>query len=227
MSSAVSPHYQGPPGTKPYCIPEGKTLHVTASYPYKKPRTDHHFRLLKLLPKSYEHPYVQLFDFPRSQYIYGTLSDHELSEDVSYECLSYVWGTAHTGSLIWLDIYMLGTYMIEISDNLDMALRCLQHQNEPRMLWVDFVCINQDDYDERKQQVQIMYRIFSKAEKVIAYLGDEADGSERLPNLLRRINDAHFKDAEDQADSDKLSSSRGSKKTGFASGFPLLRTRPG
>jgi Heterokaryon incompatibility protein (HET) len=147
---------------------------------------------------------VQLFDFPRSQYIYGTLSDHELSEDVSYECFSYVWGTAHTGSLIWLDIYMLGTYMIEISDNLDMALRCLQHQNEPRMLWVDFVCINQDDYDERKQQVQIMYRIFSKAEKVIAYLGDEADGSERLPNLLRRINDAHFKDAEDQADSDKL-----------------------
>lgn len=198
MSSAV-PHNQGPPGTKPYCIPEGDTLHVTARYPYKKPQTDHHFRLLKLFPKSYEHPLLRLFDVPCSQYIYGTLSDHELSEDVSYECLSYVWGTAKSGSIIWLD-----TYMIEISDNLDMALRCLQHQYEPRMLWVDFVCINQDDYDERKQQVHIIYRIFSKAEKVIAYLGDEADGSERLPNLLKRINDAHFEDAEDQTDSGKL-----------------------
>ena len=137
----------------------------------------------------------------RSKYLYGTLSDHNLFEDVSYECLSYVWGPSHTGSLIWLD-----TYMIEISDNnnLDLALRCLQRKIEVRIFWVDFVCINQDDLDERKQQVQIMYQIFSKAEKVIAYLGAEADGSEGLPDLLRRINDAHFADAEARHESNNL-----------------------
>lgn len=192
-------HSQGPPGTIPYCVPEGTVLNVTSSYPYERLRTDHYFRLLELFPKSYEHPYVQLLNIDRSRYLYGTLSDHELSKDVSYECLSYVCGTADTGSLIWLD-----TYMIEISDNLDLALRCLQHKTENRRLWVDFVCINQYDLDERRQQVQIMYQIFSKAKKVIAYLGDEADGSESLPDLLNRINDAHFADAKARHESDDL-----------------------
>jgi hypothetical protein len=90
MSSTIPQHFQGPPGTKPYCIREGTVLHVTASYPYKRLRTDHNFRLLKLFPKSYEHAYAQLMNIDRSKYLYGTLSDHELSEDVSYECLSYV-----------------------------------------------------------------------------------------------------------------------------------------
>src|SRR5436305_8263343 len=75
-------HNRGPPGTKPYCIPEGKVLHVTASYPYKKLDTDHQFRLLKLLPKSYEPPpLTSMFGLPRSRYLYGMLSDHDLAED--------------------------------------------------------------------------------------------------------------------------------------------------
>jgi hypothetical protein len=201
--SSTGPHYnedvplhnQGPPGTKPYCIPEGGVLHVTASYPYKKLHTDHQFRLLKLFPKSYENPLTRMFGLAQSHYLYGTLSDHDLEEDVSYECLSYVWGAAEAGRVLWLD-----TYMLAISDNLDMALRCLQHKTEPRMIWVDFICINQDDLAERKQQVELMYRLYSKAEKVIAYLGDEADGSEHLPAFLERIEAAHFKDVKEKGE---------------------------
>ncbi|OAL44908.1 hypothetical protein IQ07DRAFT_463725, partial [Pyrenochaeta sp. DS3sAY3a] len=80
--------------------------------------------------------------------------------------------------------------MVGIGENLDGALRSLQHKTEPRMIWVDFVCINQDDHAERKQQVELMYRLYAKAEKVVAYLGDEADGSENVPAILEHIGSA-------------------------------------
>jgi hypothetical protein len=69
------------------------------------------------------------------------------------------------------------------------------------MVWIDFLCINQDDLAERKQQVELMYRLYSKAERVIAYLGDEADGSEHIPEFLAQIEKAHFKDAESKQSS--------------------------
>lgn len=115
----------------------------------------------------------------------GTLSYHDLEEDISFECLSYVWGTAETDCAFWL-----GTFMLPISVNLREALQSLQHATEPRMIWVDFICINQGDFAERKQQVELMYRLYSKADKVVAYLGEEADGSEHLPYFLCRIEDA-------------------------------------
>lgn len=72
------------------------------------------------------------------------------------------------------------------------------------MHWVSFICINQDDLDERMQQVEVVYRIFSKADKVIAYLGDEADGCEHLPELLGRTNAFHSKDSRDKGDTKSL-----------------------
>ncbi|KAF2804927.1 heterokaryon incompatibility, partial [Mytilinidion resinicola] len=103
-----------------------------------------------------------------------------------YECLSYTWGQSAPSRVLWLD-----DNMITISDNLHSALFSLQLEDQPRLLWVDFVCINQMDLQERNSQVQLMYDIFSTAKKVVAYLGHEADGSERIPELLARICAAH------------------------------------
>lgn len=82
----------------------------------------------------------------------------------------------------------------------DRALRCLQHRTEPSYVWVDFVCINQDDKDERKKQVQLMYSIYGGATAVIAYLGKEVDGSQSIPDLLRKIRHAHFSDDAPESD---------------------------
>jgi hypothetical protein len=70
---------------------------------------------------------VKKFGLPRSKYVYGTLSNHDLEEALSYECFSYVWGTVQAGSMLGLD-----SYMIPISHDHDMALRCLVHKTEPR-----------------------------------------------------------------------------------------------
>ena len=47
-----------------------------------------------------------------------------------------------------------------------------------RMLWVDALCIDQENKAERSQQVQLMSKIYSRAQKVIAWLGPAADDSD-------------------------------------------------
>ncbi|KAM0802280.1 heterokaryon incompatibility, partial [Usnea florida] len=110
------------------------------------------------------------------------LSTHTLADAPEYECLSYVWGTENSHRVLWLD-----REVIAIGKSLDKALGRLQHESESRFLWIDLVCINQQDLEERNQQVQLMYRIFCQAKRVIAYLGEEADGSQNVPDFLRQI----------------------------------------
>ena len=72
--------------------------------------------------------------------------------------------------------------------NLENALRRLRWLREPRTLWIDAICINQDDLDERAQQVMLMRKIYSKADRVLVWLGPEMEGVEhafRLASSLR------------------------------------------
>jgi hypothetical protein len=102
--------------------------------------------------------------------------------------LSYTWAKNDSTRVFWLDDQ---ESMINISDDLDTALRCLRHGTESRFVWIDFICINQDDLEERKQQVELMYQIYSEARKVIIYLGPQKDGSEDMPKLFESIRKAH------------------------------------
>jgi hypothetical protein len=43
-----------------------------------------------------------------------------------------------------------------------------------------------------------MYRLYSKADRVLAYLRYETDGSEHIPELFNRIQEAHFKEEDDE-----------------------------
>ncbi|EJT77131.1 hypothetical protein GGTG_07043 [Gaeumannomyces tritici R3-111a-1] len=76
-----------------------------------------------------------------------------------YEVLSYVWGqTCDLPGKIMVDGVPL-----EVTRNLYCALRSLRHNDQPRMLWVDAICINQADISERSRQICLMSRIFSQA----------------------------------------------------------------
>ncbi|KAF2732509.1 HET-domain-containing protein [Polyplosphaeria fusca] len=48
-----------------------------------------------------------------------------------------------------------------------------QYPHLHRTLWIDALCINQDDIVERGHQVRLMREIYSKAQKVSVWLGDE------------------------------------------------------
>jgi hypothetical protein len=60
---------------------------------------------------------------------------------------------------------------VVIGHNLALALRYLRSPTYSLRLWVDFICINQADIDERNAQVSIMSWIYSRATAVVTWLG--------------------------------------------------------
>ncbi|PWY80888.1 HET-domain-containing protein [Aspergillus sclerotioniger CBS 115572] len=88
------------------------------------------------------------------------------NEALSYEALSYTWGDGEKPNRIKID----GKWL-PVTTNLFDALTHLRYPTEPRILWVDAVCINQNDTRERGHQVHQMRNIYSRAERVIFWLG--------------------------------------------------------
>lgn len=161
----------------------GNDLSVARPYPYTKLEGKTRIRLLKLYPETHESSSRKIFGRELDEtHLYGTLIEVDLATQPSYECLSYCWGRSKRTKMLCMD-----ERMIPITANLSSALHCLQYEDRPRLLWVDFVCINQEDPHECNSQVQLMYDIFSSAQKVVAYLGVEADGSERILDILEKI----------------------------------------
>ncbi|KAK4251198.1 hypothetical protein C7999DRAFT_37810 [Corynascus novoguineensis] len=80
-----------------------------------------------------------------------------------YEALSYVWGSEEKPHSISTD---KGDLLVTI--NLYMALKRLRDHSLDRIIWVDAICINQSDTEERNSQVQSMAKIFAKASRVVS-----------------------------------------------------------
>ncbi|KAF5714790.1 heterokaryon incompatibility 6 OR allele [Fusarium mundagurra] len=101
--------------------------------------------------------------------IYCTLSHAVLntsSENPKYEALSYVWGEPDFSEPI-----ILNNHTFFITPSLKYILSCLrQRDDQPRVLWVDAICINQSDVEERGHQVALMREIYSNCQRDIAWL---------------------------------------------------------
>ncbi len=111
-----------------------------------------------------------------------TLKEHYLANSNEYEALSYCWGEQADRLAIFCDGQPL-----KATRNLEAALRCLRRASQCRLLWVDAVCINQDDTPEKESQVSIMREIYRKASNVIVWLGEEGDNSNIVFSLCERM----------------------------------------
>lgn len=87
------------------------------------------------------------------------------SKEDSYEALSYVWGPQEFVAEILID-----SEPHLITRNLEMALRYLRLPTSPRALWVDAICINQNDPVERGQQVRLMKEIYANCKSDLAWM---------------------------------------------------------
>ncbi|EHK42151.1 hypothetical protein TRIATDRAFT_29129 [Trichoderma atroviride IMI 206040] len=94
--------------------------------------------------------------------------------DVSYEALSYAWGTDNQNTT-HEDIYFGDddddTNKVGVTLPLANALRQLRLLNGPRHVWADALCINQTDNHEKSLQVSIMGRIYSTCTQGAIWLG--------------------------------------------------------
>jgi hypothetical protein len=99
-----------------------------------------------------------------------------------YEALSYAWGSEED-----LVVIQIGKGTLSVRKNLADALQHLRYPDRPRTLWIDAICVNQQDLDERSQQVQRMAGIYIRAQCVVVWLGLEAEDSSWALRTLNRI----------------------------------------
>ena len=150
-----------------------------SSYPYSLlPPGGDNIRLLCLLPNEDEATLLQC-----------ELRNYSLQTSDTrthlYEALSYVWGNKDET----LPIYVDGVEF-PVTVNLHAVLLRLRDRSLERMIWVDAVCIDQNNPKERNHQVQLMAKIYSKAHRVIVWLGMETEDIEgALENIRLAANE--------------------------------------
>ena len=98
-----------------------------------------------------------------------------LQKKPAFVGLSYPWG----GDKMTSSIRVRG-YNIPVTSNLHNALLDLRKPNESLTLWVDAICINQADMDEKCYQVSQMPRIYNTAQGIMAWIGGESTESDEL-----------------------------------------------
>lgn len=136
---------------------------------------------------------IRLLDLTQSLWsndLQGTLRTVSLDSNPSYEALSYTWGqpsesdkrfcinSRHHETIRDKSICTTSRHHVKIRDNLYNALWRLRRQFTRRTLWVDAICINQDDENgEKNSQVPMMGRIYENAITVLIWLGDSPDAT--------------------------------------------------
>jgi hypothetical protein len=101
----------------------------------------------------------------------------KLSEKPQYEALSYMWGPKN-----YRNIKINGMVFV-VRQNLFGALHALRLEEDTRTLWIDAICINQDDISECNHQVVQMGMIYKNAVRCVAWLGYPEDDDDSLLNV--------------------------------------------
>lgn len=83
-----------------------------------------------------------------------------------YEALSYVWGDP----TIKVPIMIEGK-RLDVTPNLADALQHVRLGVSPRTMWIDAICIDQDNLEERGEQVRRMDMVYKSADRVVVWLG--------------------------------------------------------
>ena len=118
-----------------------------------------HIRLLYLLPS-------ETSTDIRVDIIHTRLTKEDVPK---YEALSYAWGESDTPEVIYVG--QKGDVTMAVTRSLYQALPHLRYKDQRRVLWVDAICVDQQNLKERGLQVERMGDIYSLAEQVIVWLG--------------------------------------------------------
>lgn len=153
-------------------------------YTYDPPLKEHEIRLLKIARH------------PEDNRLQGQIEIYNLiKEKPRYEALSYFWGPSGRD----VPKFAIGGHepVFDVFQNLYTALHrilSLTDEGEYRWLWIDQICINQENKDEKKAQLLLMGEIYKRAHDVLVWLGDPVPGVldvagylDQIPDILKKI----------------------------------------
>ncbi|MCJ1243107.1 hypothetical protein MMC30_000304 [Trapelia coarctata] len=136
-----------------------------------RPLQDGEIRILNIQPRNEGSPLVC-----------SLIYDHVSAPASPFEALSYTWGDPNDREAITCN-----DTSVSVTKSLFGALQALRFPDRGRFLWIDAICINQKDVDEKNVQVQLMASIYQSAFQVIIWLGEEAEDTVPAMDLLAKI----------------------------------------
>jgi hypothetical protein len=127
---------------------------------------------------------------PRDQ-LRCDLKTVSLTDAPQFEALSYCWQGTGGQPEMYIKNIIPGSpdtyHPVKVSSNVTDALQKLRCAEEPRHIWIDQLCINQGDNDEKASQVSMMAEIYPKASKVHVWLGKGNLRTNHAISLVRDI----------------------------------------
>jgi hypothetical protein len=131
--------------------------------------------------------YIRLIHLKRGSGVdpvHCTISEDSFPPTQEYEAVSYEWksDSHHTRTTIYVD-----GLPVHIRKNLYNALLYIRRSEADRCLWIDDLCINQEDDAEKTAQVKLMGRIYREAGDVLVWLGLPDHHSKLAISFLRWI----------------------------------------
>lgn len=103
----------------------------------------------------------------KSPHPHFRLKHYYRNETPPYIALSYTWGDEDNP----IEEIFINSRKKRVRPNLFQALYFLRGYHQFQYLWVDALCIDQDDVAERNEQVRNMHYTFRNAKLVVAWLG--------------------------------------------------------
>jgi hypothetical protein len=116
----------------------------------------------------------------------GSLEIADVRDAPPYEALSYSWGEANATIPLH---FLSGSILISV--DLHEGIKQICTLIDPPRLWIDAICVNQKDVDEMAGQIPLMSEVYSRAARVLVWLGKSADDSDvvmdRMQPLLHHL----------------------------------------
>ena len=159
------------------------------------------------------HPATDPSSDIRCELLSTSLSSISEDDILGYTTLSYAWGDPKAQKSIFIS-----DESVDIGANLLSALQNLRRQDSPIRLWVDAICINQSDADERSNQVQQMRAIYATASETVIYLGPD-DGSAGCSSAWNFLELKSSWAMNDRRDRDKTLPKMRQKEVNFKTGY--------
>jgi len=180
------------PGCYPYSIyacerPYDQAPALIKCEPHEPLRSDNHIRLLKVFPPGWPDRLTEKLTHEEDTNIQCDIYQVSLPSVTTkgrpyFAKLSYAWGDPEPVKEI-----RCGGTLIPVPQSLYDALLYIRHLRTPRLLWIDCLCIDQANSEEKSRQVQRMHRIYALSH-CISWLGVETDRERDLTAMLPILN---------------------------------------
>lgn len=159
----VSREKKTPPTHFDVCSPLNQSLIFGLKMPFEYTRLEKgQFRLLEIRPAT---PLVSsAVSEPAA--LNCKLHVESLETKRPYKALSYVWGDTKDPAHINVD-----NTELPVTQNLFVALQHIRDELHPVTIWIDAVCIDQNNASEKIEQIKCMTSIYSASACTIVWLG--------------------------------------------------------